>query len=321
MVLLVYKQPTILIIISFTISAFLLRFLLADFTLEYDGKLYYEYAATLAFQGRYPDSIIELHNLGWVLLLVPFFKVIGPHQEMLFFAQHVISILISTASIPISYLFAKRFLPDNYAVFVPLLFAVDYRMAQNAGFGITEPLVMLLSLAAYSTKNRILMFVFVGLACLVRFEAIMLIPVLFVIHKDKKLIPYVAIPVFVLLVLFAINSSIGHSDQFVSKVNHEIGFVNQPSVNIVNNTDYWIGGISNSLVYMVWAVFPTFVFSIYGFKHKWLLVVLAILSISGIYAYLDAYDTRYFFPMYPFLALASAYAFQRLQVNKFVGTR
>ena len=320
--MLVYKQPTIIIIISFTISGFLLRFLLADFTLEYDGKLYYEYAATLAFQGSYPETITELHNIGWVFFLVPFFKVIGPNQEMLFFAQHIISIVISTGTIPMSYLFAKRFLPDRYAVFVPLLFAVDYRMAQNAGFGITEPLVMILSLAAYWTKNRLFMFVFVGFACLVRFEAIMLIPVLLIIHKDKRLIPYVAIPVFILLALFVVNNSMGHSDQVVSKVSHEIEFVNHPSDNVTNNSNYWIKGLSNSLLYMVWAAFPTFVFSIYGIlKHRWLFIVLAILSISGIYAYLDAYDTRYFFPMYPFLALASAYAFERLQVNKFVGIR
>lgn len=309
--MLVYKQTNILIVLTaFVVSGFLLRLFLSDFDLERDGALYYRYAYTLAFEGRYPEELTKLHNLGWVFLLVPFFKIIGTNSEMLHFAQHMISITISTATIPLSYLFARRFIPNRYALVVPLLFAIDFRMAQNSTFGIIEPLAMILSLAAYSTKNRLLMFSFVGLACIVRFEAIMLIPVLFVIHRDKKMLPYIVIPIFVLVLLFVLNDPVGHPDQFVAKSTKEINFTkNMTTV----KSDRLLPALANSIVYMVWAAFPTFTLSIYGIiKHRWIIIVLALLCISGLYAYIDAYDTRYFFPMYPFLALASAYTFQRI---------
>jgi 4-amino-4-deoxy-L-arabinose transferase-like glycosyltransferase len=250
--------------------------------------------------------------------------------------QKTLTIILSCATIPLVYLLCRKFLEIRYSLIGAFMFAFEPRIVQNATFGITDPLFILLSIGAWvmffsRQKYMIFSFVLAGLASTVRFEGIVLFPIFLILlylkrNKLKKIrlnmfyfsILFVA-PIIILMV-FTLQNGIGTI--FIEKFQKEImvigSFIDHGVV---------MGGehkefpeiVANSFLYLGWSAFPMFIFFLpFGLfavfrQNKELILCMALVSISGIFAYFDAYDTRYFFPVYPFFIVISLYGIRELK--------
>ena len=103
----------------------------------------------------------------------------------------IISIVISTLSIPVLYLISKQFVGVKYAVLATVFFTVEANLVENSIFGITEPLFILLGLLSIYfmiQKNERYFpfaFVFAGLAFDTRINGIVLILILIILSIIK----------------------------------------------------------------------------------------------------------------------------------------
>ena len=113
-----------------------------------DAKLYYYYGKEIASHGVIPKDSLFLHNLGFPLSLVPIFKILDYPYETSMIIQKHFTVLLSSGTIPLVYLFARRFFDAKYAVIGAAIFAFDPRIIQNSTLGITEPLYILFFFAS-----------------------------------------------------------------------------------------------------------------------------------------------------------------------------
>ncbi len=122
------------------------------------------------------------------------------------------------------------------------------------------------------------------------------------------------------LLVIDMNLDNGNPDGFISKFDKEFGLLLKypPQPEFADR-------LANSLIYMGWATFPNYILflplGIYWIvknqKHLWLIGAMALLLGSGVWAYLDAYDTRYFFQSYVILILISLAGIQYLDDKLF----
>lgn len=295
-----------------------------------DALTYYYYAVELYFHDKLPNDSYPLHNLGYPIILASIYKLIPFFDELLFQnIQKVFTVVISTMTVPLVYLLCRKFFDVKYAIFGAFIFAFEPRLVQNSTFGITDPLFIFLSVGAFVlfySRFIPISFVFVGLAAVTRFEGIILYPLLIALlylRKDnqKRLMMYSLIFTVPIFAIFLVSDSNGYENGFANKINKEIaamqGFLDH-GVDMNGNIKSFPEMIVNSFVYYFWSSFPMFFFFLpLGVFIAWkekreLILILFFVSVSGFVAYLDAYDTRYFFPAYPFFTLLTLYSVRKL---------
>lgn len=284
-----------------------------------DALLYHDYARMLGLGEPY-RHIIKLHNVGFSYFLAPFFYITPPYETLMFNVQRIITMVLSSVFIIGVYHTARHFVRIELALLAAVLVGLDPRVMENSTLGLTEPLFLSLSIFAvyYGYKRTTwLAFLLAGLASIVRFEAIMLFPIICIISwqnntRKKDFLVGLALFILPMVSLIPLNIENGHDDGFISKIQHEAAFVASPSGYVTPTPAFWLGSLANSLLHLGWSLVPMFCILaipalITALKTRNYTVILftILLALPGVYAYLDAYDMRYFFPFYGFMAILS----------------
>ena len=132
------------------------------------------------------------HRFLWPMFLSIFFLIFrfDSYFEYMTLVR-IISIVISTLSIPVLYLISKQFVGVKYAILATVFFAAEANLVENSIFAITEPMFILLGLLSFYfiiQKNERYFpfaFVFTGLAFDTRINGIVLILILIVLSIIK----------------------------------------------------------------------------------------------------------------------------------------
>ncbi len=132
------------------------------------------------------------HRFLWPMFLSVFFLIFrfDSYFEYMTLVR-IISIVISTLSIPVLYLISKQFVGVKYAILATVFFAAEANLVENSIFAITEPMFILLGLLSFYfivQKNERYFpfaFVFAGLAFDTRINGIVLILILIVLSLIK----------------------------------------------------------------------------------------------------------------------------------------
>lgn len=281
-----------------------------------DAKIYNIYAKSLVETGQLSGA---LHNIGFPFSLV-FLQYFGADTMV---SQKIFTVFLSSLIIPVFYLFLRNYFAVKYAIIGSLFIAFDPRIIQNSILGVTETLYLLLfvsSLVLLLRNNYWLAFLLGGIATVVRLEGLVLLPVMFLLAK-KRPIPHFAvffIPI-ILTAVFFVNET--GQDNVTTKIEKETKMMQTIEKPV------FIKQLLNSFIYLGWFTFPMFVFFIptsFYFLGKQniikpyvLILCLGITASTGVWAYLDAHDTRYFFHMYPFLTILVLLTWQKFFPNSY----
>jgi len=316
-----------------TVAGFAIRLSLIPFdeVVSNDALLYLKYGHYYSTVKFLPHSVTPLHNTGWSVFLSGLFRFVNVDYLVFSNIQRVASVVFSTLTIPIVYLICKRFFVAKYSLIGAGLFAFDWRIIQNSAFGITEPLFLLLSftgfLFAFNRNKSIAMLsiILVGMSMIIRFEGIlMLLLVCAVFLYNGKFKTNIIIRTSLMLSILIIptwlvtnfNVSNNMPDGLVSNIIKEITFF------IEHINDFDIGlKIYNSVLHLGWSTFPNYFFllpiGIYSVmksrQNRWLVLALVLLVFSGLWAYIDAFDTRYFFQSYIVMILLSLFGLAQIR--------
>ena len=296
-----------------------------DQPLKLDAELYYYYAAEIAYHNHLPVVDPQLHNLGFPYFLSFFFSLMPSDQMLLQNTQRIITAVLSVGMIPLAYKLARRYYPTWLSLIGAAMFAFEPRLVTYAGSGITDPLALILSLGALilvTSKNTRLNFAAYGLVLLastVRFEAILLFGVLILIHARQCRQLTNVTWLFLIMggsvgLVYGFGLDSGILDATITKIEREIHVLDiayNEGLQLYHGFYTFDYIMYNSFLHLGWAFVPAFVtfpIGLYYCRRKrqylWLICT-AILSVSGLFAYIDAWDMRYFFPIYPFLMLVS----------------
>ena len=179
-----------------------------------DGTLYFWYANDLSISGTFPANV-NIPNNGWPTFLSVFFYFFNSENFLDYMAlQRYVTIIISVATIIPVFILCRKFCGNELSLLGASLFVFQPRIIENSLSGLTDPLFILLELTCLvlflqnGFKFKYLSFAFLALACLVRYEGVVLIiplSILFLrINKiDKKNISryFIAISIFLLVLL------------------------------------------------------------------------------------------------------------------------
>ena len=83
-------------------------------------------------------------ELGWSLFIFPFFNLIES-DNLLDYSNlvRIISLAVSSASIPMMYMLSTRFFDRKYSLVAACLFAFEPHLNYYSGLGLAEPLYIL----------------------------------------------------------------------------------------------------------------------------------------------------------------------------------
>lgn len=324
-------KPVVLIFAIIAIS-FLIKVSQIDTTYYFDNFEYYERAIAFA---NYNTLDIEnnqyFHNIGYPLIQGLIFKIV-PHS----FYNHIIfSIVFSSIGLCVAYLFFKRFLPWHYCIIGVCFLALNFRMIQNSVQGISEPLFLLFVWSCFYLAIREKRFAFVSLVLsiftvIIRFEGLVVVGFCLwqFISKyqsiKQALLSFLILPVIGISKILNYNTIEDQGDILTefgtigTHLKHEIFVLSH----FIRNDAYdTLAKTLNSFVYFGWSLFPEFLFLIpFGTYSilikkrigKSLLIWSVLFGGVGMWAYLDAYDTRYFFLSYLFIDLICLYGIKEI---------
>jgi len=236
------------------------------------------------------------------------------------------------------YLLGKQFFAKQYALLGAAIFVLEPRIIQNSLFGITEPLYILTIVFALvfllknTDKFACLSFALIGLATLIRFEGIILLPafsiVYFLYQKDrKKKIPlyFCLILIFVIILLptsvlrMQENYDDGFTGKIIANIQHEAYSERGEYVGI---TSLVASGIENLFKFLALSMVSYLIFFVpLGImlliknnqkQDKALLIIGFSLLIPAVYSYALASDSRFLFPLYPLFSIAAIYTIKKI---------
>ena len=212
----IFPKNTIICLGIITLAAFLIRlfYFPEGIPITLDGALYFWYANDLSITGTFPINI-PMANNGWPTFLSIFFYFFNSENFLDYMMlQRYVTIIISVATIIPVFILCRKFCGNKLSLIGALLFAFQPRIIENSLSGLSEPLFILLELMCLvlflqnNFKLKYVSFAILALACMIRYEGIvLLIPlsILFlVVNKEyKKNIPryFLAISIFLLVLL------------------------------------------------------------------------------------------------------------------------
>tara|TARA_Y100000590_G_scaffold401389_1_gene486210 strand:+ start:7687 stop:9237 length:1551 start_codon:yes stop_codon:yes gene_type:complete len=327
----------IIIIISIFTRVFFLPF---DTPFKTDAIDYFTFAIEISKTNQFPTGILKTSD-GWSLLLSPIFSIIGTTDIMtLVNAQRITSIIISSLTIIPVYFLCKKFVSPKYAIIGAGLFGFNHRLMENSILGLTESLflffmtlVLFFSLSKNS-KFYIISFIFLGLASITRYEALLFViplSIIFFIRFRKTKNSYLKFPLFIfifILILLPVASLRLDSNDMDGFTSHYVKFsmtekypaIVETETNDSSQIERSFISISliNALKFLGLASLPFFIFfiptGIFNLIKKrntdifYLLFFGIFLILPAIYAYgRDFQEVRYLFILFPIFCVISTY--------------
>ena len=309
--------------------------------LTFDAGGIFWYASDLSISGTFPINV-NMPNNGWPTFLSIFFYFFNSNNFLDYNdLQRYVTIIISVITIIPVFILCRKFCGNGLSLLGTVFFVFQPRIIENSLAGLTEPLFILLELSCLvlflqnNWKLKYLSFVFLALACLVRYEAIVLIlPLSFLFlfknRRDKTVIPrfLIAISIFLsvlLPMLFVRMDTLGYDGVF----SHSVASVE--AYTIGEKTVHGGEAVFTLINSTARAVFPIFFIflplGIFGFFRKRnfdkyvVLLFLIFMSIPIIYVSVrEITEPRYYLTLFPILSLLSLYTVKEI-TRKFDKTK
>lgn len=339
-----FKLNNQIILLSvFCLSGFIIRlyFFPFDLSVRLDGLNYFLFAHSLSQEGLFPKGILGTND-GWSIFLASIFKVLNNNDfQVLNFVQRLTSVIISCITVYPVYYLCKRFSNEKCAILGAAIFIFDFRIIENSILGITEPLFIFLitSMMVFSFKNdRTIYFSFIllGLASIVRYEALVsIIPLSIIIFRNKKLQKrkikiFIGVLLFILILLpiahiriqtngyDGLTSHLIAGPQYVLSSNtSNLGTSNVSTSQTDTGANFLFNSVKNTVKFLIWDMIPIYIIFVpigiyYSIKKKsgyftsWV-IFSVFLIIPAVYAYgRNIPETRYLYVLFPiFCAIAS----------------
>jgi len=314
-----------------------LAFLHTEIPLSSDNFIYFRSAVDMTLGET--EIFYRESNSGWPGFLSIIFSTFQSTNFMDYMAlQRYVSVILSVITIIPVYLLGKQFFAKQYALLGAAIFVLEPRIIQNSLFGITEPLYILTIVLALvfllknTDKFTCLSFALIGLATLIRFEGIILLPafsiIYFLYQKDvKKKIPlyFCLVLIFVIILLptsvlrMQENYDDGFTGKIIQNIEHEAYSEKGEYVGI---TSLVASGIENLFRFLALSMVSYLIFFVpLGImlliknnkkQDKALLIIGFSLLIPAVYSYALASDSRFLFPLYPLFCIASIYTIKKI---------
>lgn len=339
----IFSRNAIICLGIIALSGFFIRFFYfpEGIPITLDGALYFWYANDLSISGTFPDNV-NFPNNGWPTFLSVFFYFFNSENFLDYMAlQRYVTMIISVSTIIPVYILCRRFCGNELSLLGASLFVFQPRIIENSLLGLTEPLFILLELICLvlflqnNFKFKYLSFAFLALACLVRYESIVLIlplSVFFLLKNrgDKTIIVkyLIAISIFILVLLpmlFVRMDTMGYDGVF----SHSIAAVEAySSGSAILHPNVAIFTLIKSTALAVFPIFlillPLGIFGFFknrSFDKFVILFFLIFMSLTIVYASIrEIPDPRYFLPLFPIFSLVSVYTVNEI-TKKFNKTK
>ena len=336
----IFSKNTIICLGIIGIVGFLIRFFYFPdgIPITLDGALYFWYANDLSITGTFPVNVAIANN-GWPTFLSIFFYFFNSENFLDYMMlQRYVTIIISVATIIPVFILCRKFCGNELSLIGALLFAFQPRIIENSLSGLSEPLFILLELVCLvlflqnNFKFKYLSFAILALACIIRYEGIvLLIPlsVLFLVvnREYKKNVSryFLAISIFLLVLLpmaFVRMNTIGY-DGIASHSIAAVSTIGQDST-IYLGISSLIESTGLSVFPIFFALLPLGFFGFFrnrNFDKYTVLLFLIFMLMPIIYASSRGItEPRYLLVLFPIFSLISIYTIKEI-TKKFDKTK
>ena len=129
-----------------------LKLYLVDFSLPINSdNMHYALMAMPYLDGDFSQGTDTSHRgMGWSLFVSPFFSLIDSNDFMDYSnTMRILSLAVSTCCIPIMYILCRKFFEQKYSLVGASLLAFEPHLNYNAGFGLSEPLFIIIILSSF----------------------------------------------------------------------------------------------------------------------------------------------------------------------------
>ena len=336
----IFSKNTIICLGIIALTGFLIRlfYFPEGIPITLDGALYFWYANDLSITGTFPVNV-DLVNNGWPTFLSVFFHFFNSENFLDYMMlQRYVTVIISVATIIPVFILCRKFCGNELSLIGALLFAFQPRIIENSLSGLSEPLFILLELVCLvlflqnNFKFKYVSFAILALACIIRYEGIvLLIPlsVLFlVVNKEyKKNVSryFLAISIFLLVLLpmaFVRMNTIGY-DGIASHSIAAVSTIGQDST-IYLGISSLIESTGLSVFPIFFALLPLGFFGFFrnrNFDKYTVLLFLIFMLMPIIYASSRGIaEPRYLLVLFPIFSLISVYTIKEI-TKRFAKTK
>ena len=320
------------------LAAFIIRFFYFPdgIPLTFDAGGIFWYANDLSVSGSFPTNV-NMPNNGWPTFLSIFFSFFDSSNYLDYNnLQRYVTITISVITIIPVFILCRKFCGSSLSLLGTVFFVFQPRIVENSLLGISEPLFILLVLSCLvlflqnNWKLKYVSFAFLALACLVRYEGIILIiPLSFLLlfknRKDRTVIPkfLICISIFLLVLLpmlFVRIDTLGY-DGIFSHTAHNLEVYASGEQMVRSEAGFSLIKSTALAVFPIFFIFlPLGIFGFFrnrNFDKYVVLSFLVFLSLPIIYAAVrEISDPRYFLALFPIFSLFSIYTVKEL-TNRF----
>ena len=342
----IFYRNSIIFLGIIGLAGFLIRFFYfpEGIPITLDGYTSFWYANDLSLSGTFPANVfgVTVANNGWPTFLSIFFSIFNSDNFLHYMdLQRYVSIIISVITIIPVFVLCRRFCGNGLSLLGTVFFIFQPRIIENSLLGITEPLFILLVVSCLvlflqdNLKLKYISFAFLALACLVRYEGIVLIlPLSFLFifknRRDKIIIPkfLLAISIFAMVLLpmlFVRMDTMGYDGVFSHSVSAIEGYTSGSKIVHVSESIFTLAKSTALTVFPIFFIFLPL--GIYGFFRNRnfdkyvILLFLIFMSLPIIYASVrEIAEPRYFLTLFPILSLFSIYTVKEI-TRKFDKTK
>ena len=309
--------------------------------LTFDAGGFFWYANDLSISGTFPVNV-NMPNNGWPTFLSIFFSFFNSNNYLDYNdLQRYITIIISVITIIPVFILCRKFCGSGLSLLGTVFFVFQPRIVENSLMGLTEPLFILLELSCLilflqnNWKLKYLSFAFLALACLVRYEGIVLIlPLAFLFlfknRRDKTIIPrfLIAISIFLLVLLpmlFVRMDTLGYDGVFSHSAHAVDAYSSGAKILRGGETVFALIKSTAKAIFPIFFIFlPLGIFAFFrnrDFDKYVVLSFLVFLSLPVIYASIrEISEPRYLLTLFPILSLFSIYTVKEI-TRKFDKTK
>ncbi len=328
----IFSKNTIICLGIIGLVGFLIRFFYFPdgIPITLDGALYFWYANDLSITGTFPVNVAIANN-GWPTFLSIFFYFFNSENFLDYMMlQRYVTIIISVATIIPVFILCRKFCGNKLSLIGALLFAFQPRIIENSLSGLSEPLFILLELVCLvlflqnNFKFKYVSFAILALACIIRYEGIvLLIPlsVLFLVvnREYKKNVSryFLAISIFLLVLLpmaFVRMNTTGY-DGIASHSIAAVSTIGQDST-IYLGISSLIESTGLSVFPIFFALLPLGFFGFFrnrNFDKYTVLLFLIFMLMPIIYASSRGFaEPRYLLVLFPIFSLISVYTVKEI---------
>jgi len=339
----IFSRNSLIFLGIIGLAGFIIRFFYFPdgIPITLDGSAFFWYANDLSISGTFPNNV-NVPNNGWPTFLSVFFSIFSSDSFLHYTdIQRYVTILISIITIIPVFILCRKFCGYGLSILGTIFFVFQPRIVENSLLGLSEPLFILLMLSCLvlflqnNWKLKYLSFAFLALACLVRYEGIVIIlPLSFLFlvkgRRDKTIIPrfLIAISIFLLVLLpmlFVRIDTLGY-DGIFSHSTHAVE-VYSSGEKIFRGGEVLSSLIKSTAaaIYPIFFIFlPLGIFGFFrtrNFDKYVVLSFLVFLSLPIIYTSIrEISEPRYFLILFPIFSLFSIYTVKEI-IRKFDKTK